>query len=187
MAERNAAPTHVLLQAGVGAMSGAVVGYLVNRFRERPPRFIILEPNNAACIFASAIAGDGKPHAVAGDLDTIMAGLACGEPNPIGWEILRDFPCGYVCCDDYVAANGIRILANPLDGDRTVEAGESGSVGIGLLDLLANRAAFETIKEEFEIGPESKLLIFNTEGATDPVNYREILWYGKYPAISRAT
>ena len=187
MAERNAAPTHVLLQAGVGAMSGAVVGYLVNRFRERPPRFIILEPNNAACIFASAIAGDGKPHAVAGDLDTIMAGLACGEPNPIGWEILRDFPCGYVCCDDYVAANGIRILANPLDGDRAVEAGESGSVGIGLLDLLANRAAFETIKEEFEIGPESKLLIFNTEGATDPVNYREILWYGKYPAISRAT
>jgi diaminopropionate ammonia-lyase len=183
MAEENAAPTHVFVQAGVGSLAGAVVGYLANRFRHRPPRFIIMEPNNAACIFASAAVGDGKPHAVTGDLDTIMAGLACGEPNPIGWDILRDFPSGYVCCDNYVAANGIRILANPVDKDPAVEAGESGSVGIGLLDLLANHTAFEKTKQALDIGPDSKLLFFNTEGATDPVNYREILWYGKYPAL----
>jgi diaminopropionate ammonia-lyase len=183
MAERNTAPTHVFLQAGVGAMSGAVVGYLANKFRDRPPRFIIMEPKNAACIFASAVAGDGQPHAVTGDLDTIMAGLACGEPNQIGWEILRDFPCGYITCDNYVAANGIRILANPVSGDSAVEAGESGSVGIGLLELLANRAAFKEIKQALDIGPASKLLFFNTEGATDPVNYREILWYGKHPML----
>lgn len=183
MAERNTAPTHVFIQAGVGAMSGAVVGYLANKFRDRPPRFIIMEPNNAACIFASALAGDGQPHAVTGDLDTIMAGLACGEPNLIGWNILRDFPCGYIRCDDYVAANGIRILANPVSGDKKVEAGESGSVGIGLIDLLANHTAFEEIKQALDIGPDSKLLIFNTEGATDPVNYQEILWYGKYPSL----
>ena len=179
----NATPTHVFIQAGVGAMSGAVVGYLVNKFRDRSPRFIIMEPNNAACIFASATAGDGKPHAVTGDLDTIMAGLACGEPNLISWPILRDFPSAYVCCDNYVAANGIRILANPVGGDSAVEAGESGSVGIGLLDLLANHSAFKEIKEALDIGPDSKLLFFNTEGATDPVNYREILWYGKCPAL----
>jgi len=183
MAERNTAPTHVFIQAGVGAMSGAVVGYLANKFRDRPPRFIIMEPNNAACIFASALAGDGQPHAVTGDLDTIMAGLACGEPNLIGWNILRDFPCGYIRCDDYVAANGIRILANPVSGDKKVEAGESGSVGIGLIDLLTNHTAFEEIKQALDIGPDSKLLIFNTEGATDPVNYQEILWYGKYPSL----
>lgn len=183
MAELNTAPTHVFIQAGVGAMSGAVVGYLANKFRDRPPRFIIMEPNNAACIFASAIAGDGQPHAVTGDLDTIMAGLACGEPNLIGWDILRDFPCGYIGCDDYVAANGIRILANPVSGDRMVEAGESGSVGIGLIDLLANHTAFEEIKQVLDIGPDSKLLFFNTEGATDPINYQEILWYGKYPSL----
>jgi len=183
MAEQNTTPTHVFIQAGVGAMSGAVVGYLVNRFRERRPRFIIMEPNNAACIFTSAAAGDGQPHAVTGDLNTIMAGLACGEPNLIGWPILRDFPSGYVRCDDYVAANGIRILANPVGGDRPVEAGESGSVGIGLLDLLANHTAFKEIRQALNIGPDSKLLFFNTEGATDPVNYREILWYGKCPAL----
>ena len=180
MAELNTAPTHVFIQAGVGAMSGAVVGYLVNKFRDRPPRFIIMEPKNAACIFASAVAADGQPHSVTGDLDTIMAGLACGEPNLISWDILRDFPCGYISCDNYVAANGIRILANPVRGDRAVEAGESGSVGIGLLELLANHTAFEEIKQALDIGKDSKLLFFNTEGATDPVNYREILWYGKY-------
>jgi diaminopropionate ammonia-lyase len=183
MAELNTAPTHVFIQAGVGAMSGAVVGYLANRFRDRPPRFIIMEPNNAACIFASAVAGDGQPHAVTGDLDTIMAGLACGEPNLIGWGILRDFPCGYISCDNYVAANGIRILANPVSGDRAVEAGESGSVGIGLIDLLANHTAFGEIKQALDIRPDSKLLFFNTEGATDPINYQEILWYGKYPSL----
>jgi diaminopropionate ammonia-lyase len=183
IAELNTEPTHVFLQAGVGAMSGAVVGYLANRFRDHPLRFIIMEPNNAACIFASVVAGDGQPHAVTGDLDTIMAGLACGEPNLIGWDILRDFPCGYISCDNYVAANGIRILANPVGGDRIVEAGESGSVGIGLVELLINHTAFDEVKQALDIGPDSKLLFFNTEGATDPINHQEILWYGKYPSL----
>jgi len=82
----------------------------------------------------------------------LLAGLACGEPNLISWDILRDFPCGYISCDNYVAANGIRILANPVRGDRAVEAGESGSVGIGLLELLANYTAFEEIKQALDIG-----------------------------------
>jgi len=183
MAEQDMAPTHVFIQAGVGAMAGSVVGYLGNRFPNQMPRCIIMEPANAACIFASAMTGDGQPHAVTGDLDTIMAGLACGEPNLIGWDILRDFPCAYISCDNYVAANGMRILANPMGSDRTIEAGESGSVGIGVMDLLANHTAFGEIKEALGIGPQSKLLIFNTEGATDPVNYQEILWYGKYPSL----
>lgn len=183
MARKLTRPTHVFVQAGVGSLSGAVVGYLVNKFRDRPPKFIIMEPNKAACILASAVAGDGRPHAVTGNLETIMVGLACGEPNPIGWEILRDFPCGYVSCDNFVAANGTRILANPLAGDTRVEAGESGSVGIGLLDLIANNAPFEPLKQALEIGPDSTLLFFNTEGATDPENYREIVWHGKYPSV----
>jgi diaminopropionate ammonia-lyase len=174
-------PTHVFLQAGVGAFAGAMLGYLINKFQDNPPCFIILEPNNAACFLASAAAGDGRPHAVTGDLTTIMAGLACGEPSPMAWNILRDFTSCYISCDDFVAANGIRILANPLRGDDAVEAGESGSVGIGLLDLLANNPAFNTLKQELKLGPDANVLLFNTEGATDPENYREILWHGKYP------
>jgi len=176
-------PTHVFVQAGVGALAGAMVGYLVNKFQDNPPRFIVMEPNNAACILASAAVGDGLPHAVTGELNTIMVGLACGEPNTIAWEILRDFPSCYISCDDFVAANGIRILANPLGSDDAVEAGESGSVGIGLLDLLVNNPDFGKLKQELGIGPDSNLFFFNTEGATDPENYREILWHGKYPSV----
>ena len=182
MKEEGAAPTHVFVQVGVGALAGAVVGYLLNRFKENPPKFITMEPTNAACVFASAAAADGRPHAVSGSLSTAMAGLACGEPNPIGWEILRDFCSCYVSCDDFVAANGIRILANPMEGDTRVEAGESGSVGIGLLDLLCNKDTFKELKGELGIGPDSTLLFFNTEGATDPENYKEIVWHGKYPS-----
>jgi diaminopropionate ammonia-lyase len=142
-----------------------------------------MEPNNAACIFASAAAGDGRPHAVTGDLNTVMTGLACGEPNPIGWNILRDFCSCYVSCDDFVAANGVRILANPLEGDARVEAGESGAVGLGVLDLLCNSERTAELKQELGIGLDSTLLFFNTEGATDPDNYREIVWHGKYPSL----
>lgn len=177
----DAIPSHVFVQAGVGALAGAVVGYLSQVYRRPRPRFIIIEPRQAACIFASVAAGDGKPHPVSGDLDTIMAGLACGEPNPLSWEILRDIPSCYVSCDNFTAANGCRILANPLSGDTPVEAGESGSVGIGLLDLLVNDSGYEELKALLEIGPDSTVLFFNTEGATDPQNYRDILWYGKYP------
>ena len=176
-------PTHIFVQAGVGALAGAVVGHLAQVFQEPRPKFIIMEPDNAACILASAAAGDGQPHAIKGDLDTIMVGLACGEPNPLSWEILRDIPNAYVSCGNSVAANGMRILANPLGGDTSVEAGESGAVGIGLMELLANHTGFETLKDDLEIGPDSTLLCFNTEGATDPVNYQKIIWHGKYPSL----
>jgi diaminopropionate ammonia-lyase len=179
----DAYPTHNFVQAGVGALAGAVVGYLAQVFQEPRTKFIIMEPNNAACIFASVAAGDGRPHVVKGNLDTIMVGLTCGEPNPLSWNILRDIPSAYVSCDNSVAANGMRILANPVGGDAWVEAGESGAVGIGLMDFLANHSDFETLKEELEIGPDSTLLCFNTEGATDPANYQEIIWRGKYPSI----
>ena len=177
-----AKPSHVFIQAGVGALAGAVVGYFANRFRDQPPHFIIIEPNNAACLFASAKAGDGQAHRVTGNLATIMAGLACGEPNLVSWKILRENVGCFVRCDDYVAANGIRILATPIAGDHPIEAGESGSVGIGLLDLICNHKAFRQVKASLAIEPHSNILFFNTEGATDPVNYREILWYGRYPS-----
>jgi diaminopropionate ammonia-lyase len=178
-------PTHVFVQAGVGSLAAAVVGYLSHRYAKAPPRFIVIEPNNAACFLASAAAGDGRARNVSGDLDTIMAGLACGEPSTLAWEVLRDRVDAYVRCGDAVPANGIRILANPLDGDTAIEAGESGSVGIGLLDLICSHRALEHLKAALAIGPNSSLLVFNTEGATDPSNRRDILWYGKWPLPER--
>jgi diaminopropionate ammonia-lyase len=180
MAAEHLWPTHVFVQAGVGSFAGAMVAHLADAYQEKPPRFIVVEPTRAACMLASAAAADGQPHAVTGDLDTIMAGLACGEPSPLAWDILKAFSSAYVSCDNYVAANGIRILANPLAGDVPIEAGESGSVGIGLLDLIATHPGCRALRQALDIGPQSTVLLFNTEGATDPDNYRNILWYGTY-------
>lgn len=174
-------PSHLFLQAGVGAMPGAVLGYYVNKFKGDHCKTIVVEPTNAACIYKSALVGDGKPYSVTGDLETIMAGLACGEPNPMAWSILRDFASGYIACPDYVSARGMRILANPLGNDKKVIAGESGAVGVGLLSLLMQEPELKKIKDHLELNEHSIILIFSTEGDTDPVNYRDIVWDGKYP------
>lgn len=175
-------PTHVFLQAGVGSMAGAVLGYYANKFKGDHPATVIVEPEKADCIYKSALAGDGKPHFVRGDLNTIMAGLACGEPNPVTWEILRDFASLYVSCCDYVSARGVRILANPIGTDKRVISGESGSVGIGLLSVLMERPQLQQLRHSIGLNKESVVLLFNTEGDTDPDNYREIVYDGKYPS-----
>jgi len=178
-------PTHVFIQAGVGAMAGAVLGLLASIFGKNQPVTTIIEPTNAACIYESAKADNTKPHNVTGDLDTIMAGLACGEPNPIGWEILRRSASCFISCDDYVAANGMRILSNPVRNDKRIVAGESGAVGIGIMDLIRSEPYLTGLKKDLGVNESSTILIFNTEGATDPDNYKNIVWYGKYPDINR--
>lgn len=180
MADLRLRPTHVVVQAGVGAFAAAMVAYLAGVYKDLAPRFIVVEPTRAACMLASTAAGDGRPHAVGGDLDTIMVGLACGEPSPPAWKILQARACAFISCENHVAANGMRILANPLAGDDPVEAGESGAVGVGLLELLVNHPGCEVLRRELQIGPQATVLLFNTEGATDPVNYRDVVWYGKY-------
>ncbi|MGM0471703.1 MAG: diaminopropionate ammonia-lyase [Bacillota bacterium] len=173
-------PTHVFLQAGVGSFAGAATAYLKSKFGEDCPKIIIVEPEKANCMYKSACEADGKPHVVKGDLDTIMAGLACGEPNPIAWDILANYTDAFVNSPDYLAANGMRILANPLGNDPEVVAGESGAIGTGLMDMLKQRHEdFAEIKEELELNEDSKVLLVSTEGDTDPVNYRNTLWYGK--------
>jgi len=173
-------PTHVFIQAGVGAMAGAVQGALVEKYGEKSPVTVIVEPRNAACIYKSAQAGDGKPHTVTGDLNTIMAGLACGEPNPIGWDILKKSSKCFMSVDDYLAADGMRILSCPVLGDDRIISGESGPVGVGVLDLIMNDNSYADLKDALGLDSDSIILMFNTEGNTDPVGFREIVWYGKY-------
>ena len=174
-------PTHVFLQAGVGSFAGSVQGYLVSRFKDKRPVTIIVEPENAACIFESA--KNGKPQVVKGDLSTIMSGLACGEPNTISWEVLRDYSDMYAACPDYVAARGVRILASPLKGDPQVISGESGAVGLGLLSLISGKDELKTMKNSIKLDKESKVLIISTEGDTDPADYRRIVWDGALPYL----
>ncbi|MGO0903818.1 diaminopropionate ammonia-lyase [Clostridioides difficile] len=179
----NGMPTHVFLQAGVGSFAGTVQGYLEYVFGNNRPITTIVEPNEAACIFKSAEINDQKPHAVTGFMETIMAGLNCGEPNTIGWNILRDYSDMYISCPDYVAARAMRILANPLKGDPKVVSGESGAVGLGILSLILEEDGLKEIAEKLNINKDSKILVISTEGDTDPENYKRIVWDGAYTSI----
>ena len=176
-------PTHVFVQAGVGSLAGAVVGYFTNRYPDNPPKFIVMEAQIADCLYRGAKAGDGKLRIVGGDLQTIMAGLACGEPNTISWDILRNHVTAFLSCPDWVAARGMRMLAAPVKGDQAVCSGESGAVGMGAISTLMEDDVYRELREALELGPDSKVLMFSTEGDTDPEKYREIVWGGAYPTV----
>lgn len=173
-------PTHMFIQAGVGAMAGGVLGAVVNLCKGEHPVTIVMEPDNAACMYKSAQINDGEPHGVSGDLKTIMAGLACGEPVRVGWEVLRDFADAFTTSPDYVTARGMRMLANPINADQKIVSGESGAIGAGLVSLIMQKPELLYIKEKLGLNAESTVLVFSTEGDTDPVNYRNVLWNGIY-------
>lgn len=168
-------PTHVFLQAGVGAMAGGVLGCLAARYGDQAPVFVSVEPEDIPCIYRSALAGDGQPHTVAGEAGTIMAGLNCGTPCSLTWPVLRDGVTWYFACPDAVAEAGMRRLGRPLPGDQAVVSGESGAVTAGLLDWLTTRPDLADLRQRMGLDGESVVLLFSTEGDTDPDHYRQVL------------
>lgn len=175
-------PTHVFVQAGVGSLAGAVVGYFANLYPDNPPTFVVMEATNAACLYKGAVAADGEPRIVTGDMPTIMAGLCCGEPNTLGWDILRNHVTAFVACPDWVAARGMRILGAPEKGDPRVISGESGAVGAGLISMLMTDDSYAELRDLIGLDKTSNVLMFSTEGDTDPEHYRKVVWDGAYPA-----
>lgn len=171
-------PTHVIVQAGVGSLAGAVVGYFANKYPDNPPIFIVAESDQADCLYRSAITGDGSIKIVDGDMQTIMAGLACGEPNTSSWQILKDKVSVFVSCPDWVAARGMRILGMPVRGDSVIISGESGAVTTGLLAYAMMDEEMKPMREAMKLDKDSRVLLFSTEGNTDRENYRHILWDG---------
>jgi diaminopropionate ammonia-lyase len=176
-------PTHIFVQAGVGSLAGAVQGFFASVYGEDRPVTTIVEPNEAACIYKTAKANDGRIHPVTGDMNTIMAGLACGEPTTVGWEVLKDYSDFFASCPDYSAAQGMRVLGNPIGEDRKVISGESGAAGFGLFYEVLTNPSLQWMKEELGINEASVILFFNSEGDTDRENYRRIVWDGLYPRL----
>ena len=166
-------PTHVFIQAGVGSLAGAIAGYYANLYGEHCPKIIVMEADAADCHYQSALAGEMR--IVTGDLNTMMAGLACGEPNPISFDILRNHACCFISCPDWVSADGMRTLAHPQGGDPTVISGESGAIGTGLVRAIMTDPAYRDLKAALGLNNESVVLLFSTEGATDPENYHRIV------------
>ncbi|HBF2537690.1 TPA: diaminopropionate ammonia-lyase [Clostridioides difficile] len=175
-------PTHVFVQAGVGSLAGAVQGYVASIYDECPIT-VVVEAGEADCYYKSAEAGDGKPRFVGGDMPTIMAGLACGEPNTIGFEVLKNHAAAFVSAPDWVSAKGMRTLGNPLNGDEKVISGESGAVTTGLLVAAMEREDLADLRKDLKLDENSRILLISTEGDTDPDKYRSIVWDGEYPSI----
>ena len=170
-------PTHIFLQAGVGAMSGALTAFFRNRYGFGP-KIVVVEPDQADCIYRTALADDGKLHTVSGALNTIMAGLACGEPCTIGWALLRYGADAFLSMEDSIAATGMRVLGAPLGKDPRIISGESGAAGFGAAVELLRR--HPDLREALALGPDAQVLCFSTEGATDRKNYRNIVWDGAF-------
>ena len=176
-------PDVVILQAGVGCMAGAICAYIVNSYPENPPKIVIAEAGIADCLYQGAVANDGKYRIVDGDLQTIMAGLACGEPNIVCWEILRNHVTAFCSCPDWMAAKGMRMLAAPVKGDPAVCSGESGAIGMGVIASLMTDPDYAELKEALGLNENSKVLLFSTEGDTDPDKYKSIVWGGEYATV----
>ena len=163
-------PTHVFVQAGVGGVAAAVAGHLAVALADQRPRFVVVEPARAACVYESARAG--RPVKIEQGEPTVMAMLECYEPSLIAWRVLSRVADGFMTVEEEDAVAAMKQLARPFGADPAIIAGESGGVGLaGLTRALADDDAREALR----LGPQSRTFLINTEGATDPLRYAELV------------
>ena len=163
-------PTHVFVQAGVGGVAAAVAAHLVDAFGEARPTMVVVEPSRAACVLASARAG--RPVKIPHGEPTVMAMLECYAPSPLAWRILARAADAFITVEDDDAVATMNRLARPRDGDPPVVSGESGAAGLAGLVRVAGDAR---ARADVRLGADARVLLFVTEGATDPARYRELV------------
>ena len=168
-------PTHLFLQAGVGSFAGAILGSFAARLGKDCPITCIVEPDRADCLYRSARAADGKIHPVTGEMNSMMAGLCCGEPCTISWEIISPGAAAFLSCSDEYSAMGMRLLGRPEPGDPAVVSGESGAVGVGVLSAILHEEKLEDLRWSLGLNESSRVLCISTEGDTDQANYQKIV------------
>ncbi len=167
-------PTHVFVQAGVGSMAAAVAAGVVQTFPQEKPVICCLEPHGASCIYESVLASDGQAYTATGSGITIMAGLNCGTPCSIAWDILKDTLSFAISCEDDLTRRGMILLSKAENEKERIIAGESGAVGAGILDAIMTEEKYAAYRDQLGLTKDSVVLIFNTEGDTDPEGYRRL-------------
>lgn len=168
-------PTHLFMQAGVGSVAGAISGYFAAQWGEECPVIVIVEPDKADCLFRTARANDGTIHTVTGDMDSMMAGLCCGEPCTVSWEIIRNHATAFVSCGDGYAARGMQMLGRPLEEDTAIVSGESGAVTAGVVQGIMTEERLSEFRQQLGLDETSCVLVISTEGDTDQENYRKVM------------
>jgi diaminopropionate ammonia-lyase len=152
------APTHVFVQAGVGGLAAALIGYLWAVLPQRPV-FVVVEPKSADCWFQSNAAG--KPALASGNAETVMGGLACREISPLVWPVIGEAADWFMTIEEDAVLPARRRFAQPIDGDPTIASGPSGCAGLaGLTRVCAEASA----REALGLGNEARVLLINSEG-----------------------
>lgn len=168
--EQTAPFTHVFLQGGVGGMAAGIASYLWEHYGSQRPRFIVVEPVQADCLFQSA--RQGSPARATGSVDSVMAGLACGETSPLAWQVLQYAVDDFMTIEDNDAIQAMQTLAAGSLQDVPVLAGESGGAGLAGLQVLVNNP---TMSAAVGLNRQSRVLVVNTEGATAPSVYESLV------------
>lgn len=163
-------PTHVFLQGGVGGLAASVAAALRQYYGADAPRVIIVEPELAACLFASATAGRATNFAI--QEETIMAGLSCGEPSEMAWEILAEEASDFLAIPDGIVAPTMRLLAGAVTGDPVVEAGESAVAGLAALIAACQSPQ---LRRTLALDDGARVLLIGSEGVTDPEIFEAIM------------
>ena len=162
--------THIILQGGVGGLAAGIISHFWERFGAKRPRFIIVEPEQADCLMQSAI--HRRASLSDGSVDSVMAGLACGAASPLAWRFLQPAVDVFMTVSDAQAVDAMRVLAAGAYGDIPVVAGESGAAGLAALQALTIHPEW---REQSGLDAGSRVLLINTEGATAPSVYTELV------------
>ena len=160
-------PTHIFLQAGVGSMAGAIAAVFAEVFKDNPPRITIVEPTEVACFYETMRIGDGKIYSSTGNNQTMMAGLNCATPCELAWKILRRYAADTATISDDIAADAMRTLAK-----QKIISGESGCAGFALANAALDSPE---LRRALELDDDSIIFAINTEGDTDPDNYKRVV------------
>lgn len=168
--EGASAYTHIFLQGGVGGLAAGIVSYLWELYGVKRPRFIVVEPAQADCLYQSAL--HGRASRALGSIDSVMAGLACGETSPLAWRFLQPAVDYFLTIEDELAIQAMRVLAAGSEADVPIVAGESGVAGLaGLLSICSNKVCMTQVG----LDTSARVLVINTEGATAATVYRDLV------------
>ena len=172
--------THVFLQGGVGGMAAGLASYFWEYHGPQRPCFISVEPAQADCLLQSAI--QGRPAKATGTVDSVMAGLACGETSPLAWRFLQPCVDAFMTIEDEQAIEAMRTLAQGSERDTPIVAGESGVAGLAALEWLRSDPQRS---EQVGLTAESRVLIISTEGATAPREYTRLVGQSAEQVLQR--
>jgi diaminopropionate ammonia-lyase len=171
---RSRPPDLVIAQAGVGGLAGAAVRHFLGEERKDRPALVSVQPCAADSLVESAARGDGEAHATQGNQDTMMAGLACGMPSLVAWPVLKSGVTLFISVEERFAAEAMRRLYHPVRGDARIVSGEAGAAGLAGLIALCGAAEFKDARGRLGISSNTSVLVINSEGDTDPVNFAKV-------------